>query len=91
MESNKTTSKIIPAKKVVIIELEKVESKSKIQYQSEKKQETGRVVAVGEGKLPVDMKKGDMIVFRRYGEDKLFLDKKEYLFVTFPDVLGVIK
>ena len=83
--------KIIPAKKVVLIEPVKVKSKSGLEYVSEKKQETGKVIAIGLGVRPVMMKVGDLIAFRRYGEDKLFLDGKEFMFVTFADILGVIK
>ena len=86
-----TSSKIIPAKKVVVIELIVLKTTSSIEYPTEKKQETGKVIAIGEGKLPVKMKIGDTIVFRKFGEDKLILDGKELLFVTFPDILAVIK
>lgn len=91
MESKKTASKIIPAKKVVLIESVEVKSSTGIEYVQEKKQETGKVVAIGEGKKPVEMKVGDTIVFRKFGEDKLFFEGRELLFVTFPDILGVIK
>ena len=73
------------------IELIELESASSIDYHLEKKQEVGKVIAIGEGKQPVKMKKGDTVVFRKYGEDKILLDGKEHLFVTFPDILGVIK
>ena len=91
MSPKETASKIIPAKKVVVIELVELESASKIEYVQEKKQETGKVVVVGKGKLPVEMKAGDTVVFRKFGEDKILLDGKEYLFVTFPDILRIIK
>ena len=87
----KRSAKIIPAKKVVVVQLVEVKSSSKIEYVQEKKQETGKVVAVGEGKMPIAMKKGDTIAFRKFGEDKLWLDGEEYLFVTFQDVLGKIQ
>ena len=91
MSPKETSSKIIPAKKVVVIELVDVRTSGAIEYVHEKTQETGKVVVVGEGKQPVPMSVGDVIAFRRYGEDKLFINNKEYLFVTFADVLGVIK
>jgi len=90
-ESKRPTSKIIPSKKVVVIELTTVKSSTGIQYITEKKQEIGKIVAIGEGKKPVEMKIGDIIAFRRYGEDKLSIDGREYLFVTFADCLGVLK
>ena len=90
-EPRRSASKIIPAKKVVVIELVEIKSSTGIEYVTEKKQETGKVIAIGEGKKPVEMKIGDTIAFRKFGEDKLVLGGKECLFVTFADCLGVIK
>ena len=90
-ESNKTSSKIVPAKKVVLIMPTSIKSSSNIDYVTEKKQETGKIVAIGKGEMPVKMKVGDMVAFRRYGEDKLLVEGKEFLFVTFPDILGIIQ
>ena len=84
-------NKITPSKKIVLIEPIEIKAGNNIEYISEKKQETGKVVAIGSGKLPVEMKVGDIIAYRRFGEDKLIYEGKEYLFVTFPDVLGIIK
>ena len=91
MSPKQTTPSVIPTKKVVLIELTEIKSSSGLEYVTEKKQETGKVVAIGNGVMPVKMKVGDTIVFRKFGEDKLFIDGKEYLFVTFADVLGTIK
>lgn len=90
-EPKRSSSKIIPSKKVVVIELVGVKSSAGIEYITEKKQEIGKIVAIGEGKKPVEMKIGDVIVFRKFGEDKLLLGGKEFLFVTFPDILAVLK
>ena len=91
MSPTRPASSIIPAKKVVLIEPAELKSVGGIEYVQEKKQETGTIVAIGEGKMPVEMKVGNILIYRRYGEDKLFFEGKEYLFVTFADVLGVIK
>ncbi len=88
---SKRRTKITPSKKVVLIEMTEIKSGSEIEYVTEKKQETGKVVAIGEGKLPVKMKVGDTIAFRKFGEDKILIDGTEYLFVTFADCLGVIR
>jgi len=90
-EPKRSTSKIIPAKKVVIIENTTLKADSVIDWVTEKKQEIGKVIAVGKGKLPIDIKKGDIIAFRRFGEDKLFFEGKEIMFVTFPDILAKLK
>lgn len=92
-ESNKTNPKILPARKVVLIKPTSVStsSRSGIEYTTEKKQETGVIVAIGEGKLPVKFKIGDIVAYRRFGEDKLIVEGVEYLFITFADILGTIK
>ena len=82
---------ILPSRKVVLIEPTQVKTGNIIDIVSEKKQETGKVVAVGEGKMPVEMKVGDIVAYRRFGEDKLYYKGKQYLFVTFADILGIIK
>ena len=47
----------------------------------EKSQETGTVVAIGKGKSPVeDLKVGDLVAYRQFGESKLYIEGKEYLF-----------
>ena len=79
---------ITPARKVVLIESIEIKAGKIVEAVTEKNQEVGKVVAIGEGKLPVKMKVGDVIAYRRYGESKLFYEGKEYLFVTFQDILG---
>ena len=88
---SKRQPRITPSKKVVLIQMTEIKSTSGLEYVTEKKQETGKIIAIGAGARPVTMKIGDTIAFRRYGEDKLLVDGREYLFVTFPDILGVIK
>jgi co-chaperonin GroES (HSP10) len=90
MKPKRSARTIIPAKKVVVIKLVELKSKSGLLYTTEKKQEVGEVIAIGEGKKPVDFKKGDTITFRKFGEDKLYVDGGEYLFVVFNDILGKI-
>ena len=82
---------IKPAKKIVVIEPIQVKTGKTIELVSEKKQETGKVVAIGEGKIPLAVKIGDTIAYRRFGEDKLYLKGKEFLFVSFDDLLGKIE
>jgi len=89
--------KIVPAKNIVVIEPEVSEGLcGEFVVVQEKGQEVGRVVAVGEPMgdkfLPIDgLKRGDLIAYRRYGESKFFLEGREYLFVSFDDVLGLIR
>jgi len=89
--------KILPAKKIVVLEpikLTEIGVDKGIAVAEEKAPEIGKVIAIGEaGKkgLPVKMKVGDIIAYRRYGESKFWIGSKRRLFVSFDDVLGVIK
>jgi chaperonin GroES len=58
----------------------------------------GKVIAVGEGKIkkdgtkiPMEVKKGDRILFAKYGGTEVKLDGEEYLMMKEDDVLAVIE
>ena len=58
----------------------------------------GEVVAVGNGKLgddgkrvPLEVKKGDRILFGKYAGTEVKVDGEEYLIMREDDVLGVIE
>jgi len=59
--------------------------------------EQGKVVAVGEGAL-VDgklvkpsVRKGDIVLFTKYGPNQIKVDEKEYLIAEEKDILAVIE
>lgn len=59
--------------------------------------EQGKVVAVGEGKI-VDgklvkpaVKKGDIVLFTKYGPNTIKVDEKEYLIAKEEDILAIVK
>lgn len=59
--------------------------------------EKGRVVAVGSGrtddngkKIPMSVKKGDKVLFTKYGPDEIKVDGKEYLIAKEENILAVI-
>lgn len=61
------------------------------------KSEKGKVVAVGPGKVdhsgkrvPMDIKKGDVVLFSKYGPREIKIKDKEYLIVSQDDILAVI-
>lgn len=65
---------------------------------SKERPEKGKVIAVGEGKLsksgermPMDVKKGDMVLFTKYGPTEIKIDGKEYLIAQESDILGIIE
>jgi chaperonin GroES len=58
----------------------------------------GKVLAVGLGKrddngelIPLSVKVGDLVLFRKYGPDELELDGKKYLIGSEDDVLAIIE
>lgn len=57
----------------------------------------GKVVAVGKGKfdengkpIPMEVKKGDRILFGKYSGTEIKIEGEEYLIMREDDVLGVI-
>ncbi|MFA6254276.1 MAG: co-chaperone GroES [Candidatus Paceibacterota bacterium] len=59
--------------------------------------ETGVVVAVGEGQrldngqiLPLKVKRGDRIIFSKYGPDEVEIDAQKYLIVSESNILAII-
>lgn len=60
--------------------------------------EKGRVVAVGSGrvdengkKVPMSLKKGDKVLFTKYGPDEIKVDDKEYLIAKEENILAIIE
>ncbi len=59
--------------------------------------EQGKVIAVGPGRyengklVPVAVKKGDIVLFTKYGPNQIKVDEKEYLIAEEKDILAVIE
>ncbi len=59
----------------------------------------GKVIAVGPGKLnedgdgriPLTVKEGQKVIFKKYAPDEIKIDDKEYYFVREEDILAVIE
>lgn len=65
---------------------------------AKEKPKEGEVVAVGPGKWlesgkrqPIDLKKGDKIIFESYAGTEIKVDGKEYLLMKEDDILGIIE
>jgi len=65
---------------------------------AKEKPQEGRVVAVGNGKVgddgklrPLDVKKGDRVLFTKYAGSEIKLDGEEHMIIREEDVLGVIE
>jgi chaperonin GroES len=85
---------------VVIEHLKEEKSKSGIilpDTVQKERPEKGRVVAVGAGKLDdngkrlaMEVKKGDIVIFTKYGPTEIKIDGKEYLIAREEDILAII-
>lgn len=59
--------------------------------------EQGTIVAVGPGKfdedgnrIPMTVKKGDLVLFTKYGPNEIKVDDKEYLIAREEDILAIL-
>ena len=62
------------------------------------KPEQGKVIAVGPGRIdskgsriPMSVKKGDIVLFTKYGPNEVKINNKEYLIAKEEDILAIIK
>ncbi|TSC91935.1 MAG: chaperonin GroES [Parcubacteria group bacterium Licking1014_17] len=58
----------------------------------------GKVIAVGPGKkddsgklMPMNVKKGDKVLFTKYGPNEIKVEDKEYLIAREEDILAIIE
>jgi chaperonin GroES len=65
---------------------------------AKEKPQQGKVVAVGQGKvkedggrIPLDVKPGDSILFGKYSGQEIKLDGEEFLIMREEEVLGILK
>lgn len=65
---------------------------------AKEKPQEGEVVAAGNGKkteegkiIPLDVKKGDRILFGKYGGTEIKIEGEEYLILREDEVLGIIE
>lgn len=89
----------------VVIEVQKDENGSKTksgiylpETVNKERPEQGKVVAVGPGKLsdegkriPVNVKKGDIVLFTKYGPNEIKVNGKEYLIAREEDILAILE
>ncbi len=58
----------------------------------------GKVIAVGSGKrtssgkiIPLQVKKGDVVLFTKYGPNEVKINNKEYLIAKEEDILAILE
>ena len=94
--------KIRPLQDRVIVKRLPEEEKTKggiiITDSAKEKPQQGEVVAVGKGKvaddgklIKLDVKKGDRILFSKYGGTEVKIEGEEHLIMREDDILGIIE
>jgi len=95
--------KLKPLRDHVILEVMKEDEKTKggivlPDTASKERPEQGKVVAVGPGRLnlkgqrvPMELKKGDVVLFSKYGPNEVKVDDKEYLVAKEEDILAILE
>ena len=65
---------------------------------AKEKPQEGKVIATGDGRrddkgnrIPLEVKKGDIILFGKYSGNEIKLEENEYLIMREDDVLGIIE
>jgi chaperonin GroES len=93
--------KLRPLQDRLLVQRVKEEEKTKggiiIPDTAKEKPAEGKVVAVGKGKvddkgkpIPMEVKKGDRILFGKYSGTEIKIEGEEYLIMREDDVLGII-
>ena len=93
---------IVPLHNGVLVERVEAESKTAggiiIPDTAKEKPAEGKVVAVGEGprddngkRVPLDVKKGDHILFAKWGGTEVKFDGKELIIIKETDILAIVK
>ena len=94
--------KILPLRDRILIKRLGEEEKTKggiiIPDTAKEKPIQGKVIAVGAGKLdedgkriPLDVKKGDRVLFSKYAGNEIKINGEEHLIVREDDILGIVK
>ena len=57
------------------------------------KPEQGKIIEVGPGKPnnPMSVKKGDVVLFTKYGPNEIKINNKEYLIAKEEDILAILE
>ncbi len=93
--------KVRPLHDKVLVERLDTEEKTKggiiIPDTAKEKPQEGKVVAVGTGRVledgtkkPLDVKKGDKVLFNKYGAIDISIDGEDYLILREEDILAIV-
>jgi chaperonin GroES len=93
--------KVRPLHDKVLVERLDTEEKTKggiiIPDTAKEKPQEGKVVAVGTGRIledgtkkPLEIKKGDKVLFNKYGAIDISIDGEDYLILREEDILAIV-
>lgn len=107
MAAKKKTAKskkatVVPTPGYVMIEPQEAEKKTESgiylpDNANEEKPLQGKVLAVGDDeirdgqKVKSPAKKGDIVIYKKWGGSEVKIEGKEYLFAKFEDILAIVK
>jgi len=94
--------KITPASGYILVEPTKTERKTAsgivLPDSHEEKPQKGKVLAVGEAEITesgvkreAPCKVGETVIYKEWGGNEYKEGEKEYLFIKFEDILGIVK
>ncbi len=95
-------AKIEPIGDRLVVQIKESEEKTKsgivLPDTAKEKPQKGKVVAVGSGKIldsgkrvPLEVKKGDMVIFSKYAGTEIKLEEEKYLILSENDILAILK
>ena len=101
-EGRSVSMKVRPLHDRLIIKTFEEEEKTKggiiIPDTAKEKPVEGKVIAIGAGrikkdgtKMPLEIKKGDRVLYAKYGGTEIKMDGEEYLMMKEDDILAVIE
>ena len=93
--------KIKPLGDRILVEMLEAESKTKggiiLPDTAKEEKSEGRVVSVGSGKVlesgkvqPIEVKKGDKVIFGKWGGDDILIEGKKHKILKSDDILAVV-
>jgi chaperonin GroES len=57
---------------------------------SNEKSQQGEVIAVGDSDK-ITVKKGQIVMFKKYGGEEIKIDNEEYVMVKFPEIIAIVE
>ncbi|TVQ23452.1 MAG: co-chaperone GroES [Spirochaetaceae bacterium] len=87
--------KVKPIGDRVLLSVQQVEEKTSsglfIPQTAQEKTQTGTIVAVGDDKEVITVKKGDKVMYDKYAGTSIEIDGKDHLIIKMQDIIATIE